>query len=287
MSNKLGKQSRPLEGTLVALLLLGGLTACEGAAAIIATEPGYPPPGLTASPTSVGYPPPATLEPTSTRVVEFPAVDTPDPTMAALAMTIPACCEGSLVATLSPTETAWSTQVALTSQPPATVAATLENPNTTYLSPSEKWVLFTHAKQLYSFTYPENWFVSYQSSGQIVTLSNFPLTQVEKNIDSPNRFRLDIYSSGGFEGYTSLITFADAQKLSGSQEKVVAETAQQLDNGYLVLRRHLTTPLNREIFEMWVTNGQAVYQMVTPSVNSQFNIVHELILKSFVIQLSP
>ncbi|MCS6909873.1 MAG: hypothetical protein NZM11_04795, partial [Anaerolineales bacterium] len=155
MRNKLSKRNRLLEGVSITLLLIGGLTACEGAAAKIATEPGYPPPGLTVSPTSIGYPTPATLEPTSTRVVEFPVVDTPDPTMAALAMMIPACCDGSLVATLSPTETASTTQVALTSQPPATVVATFENLSTTYLSPSEKWVLFTHAKQLYSFEYPE------------------------------------------------------------------------------------------------------------------------------------
>jgi hypothetical protein len=166
--------------------------------------------------------------------------------------------------------------------PPPGVPSTLPQFPPNYLAPSGEWAAFRQPTDGYSVEYPSNWFVLQQTDG-VVAITNFPLNQLEKSVDNPERFRMDIYRLPDMGSYTSLADYVNAQTQPGEPGQVLSQVSGTTLKGYPYIRQDETAAMPSEVTVIYVTNGHRVYQIVGPSSSSNYVGVLDGVLDSFTM----
>jgi hypothetical protein len=211
-----------------------------------------------------------------------PPPDTPDPTIEAYYAQLPDCCddENPVYVTLPPIELTANAPPPEVTQPASSTLTAA--PPLVYLAPSDDWVIYTDLTYGYSFRYPANWHI-YQDK-KWAAITNFRFDQVGKtSIEDTRPFRVNIYQAQDFGTYSSLEDYVLDQQQLGDPSIVLSQRVETLTNGYQVLWQEKTAVMPPEVLVVYITNGKQVYNLIGPSLKSQYLYLMNDIVNSFVI----
>ena len=151
-----------------------------------------------------------------------------------------------------------------------------------YLTPSLEWGTYKDPFARYIFEYPANWFVATDSVGQqkAVAVSNFPLSQVGKQVPSPDRLKAIIFPAGAIAPYESLEEYVNdpARRIPAGQ--LLSQKTEVLPNGYVIVWQRWSA--TTDILVAYITNGNSVFEVISSS-SSTYEIVVEHIVYSLAI----